>query len=78
MDNSECYKYKCIKNTIYNEHANYWSPKEFLLGKKWGPELFTCMLFGCFLHLVGIFSLDLSITELQYENQKNDSIIWSR
>lgn len=45
MDNSECYKYKCIKNPIYNEHANYWSPKEFLLGKKVGTRAFHMYAF---------------------------------
>lgn len=51
------------------QRGSYW-------GKKWGPKLFTMYTF-CLLYLVGIFSLDLSITELQYENQKSDNIIWS-
>lgn len=72
MDNSECNKDQCIKKIlIYSEHAYHKGTKGFLLGKSGDQSFSQCILFVCFLYLVGIFSLDLSITELQYENQKS-------
>lgn len=61
-------KISALQIHICNEHAHHWGPKGFLLGKGKDQSFSQYVLFICFWHSVGVFSLHLSATDLQYEN----------